>query len=372
MAHRVLIAPDKFKGTLSAPEAAQAIAKGWRQARPEDALILQPISDGGDGFGSLMAEALEAKSTDCATINANGAPLNASYWITPDGTAIIESANIIGLAMLSLDQRQPLINDSTGLGRVLLHATASGARKVVVGVGGSATNDAGFGMAHAIGWEFRNRSGCLIDQWPDLIQLQSVTPPPETDLPSVTVAVDVQNPLLGPEGCTRVYGPQKGILPEDLPQAEQALERLATVMQSEHAEDASRPGAGAAGGLGFGLHCFAHATLEPGFELFANAVNLKSTISDCDWVITGEGAMDRQTAMGKGVGQLAKLAAANECRYIGLAGAIADALQLERDFTVLRGLNEITTPELAQEDAAHWLELLARRTAEEITGTEPR
>ena len=206
MARHVLIAPDKFKGTLTAPDAARAIATGWHQARPHDDLILQPISDGGDGFGALMAKTLHGEIISCDAANAAGKPTTASYWLTPDHTAIIESASVIGLAMLEPSQRAPFENDSTGLGQIILHATANGAKRLVIGIGGSATNDGGFGMARALGWEFLDSANKPITQWAALRQLRSIKQPLNFSLPPVTVAVDVQNPLLGPEGCTRVYG----------------------------------------------------------------------------------------------------------------------------------------------------------------------
>ena len=151
MPKRILIAPDKFKGTLSAPEATQAIATGWTRRRPEDELIQQPISDGGDGFGPLMAEIHEAKIHACSTVNAAGQQIEANYWITRDGTAIIESANCIGLAMLREDQRTPSNNDSGGLGLMIREAAAQHCNHILIGIGGSATNDGGFGMAQALG-----------------------------------------------------------------------------------------------------------------------------------------------------------------------------------------------------------------------------
>ena len=209
MARRVLIAPDKFKGTLSALEAAQAIATGWRQARPEDTLILQPISDGGDGFGVLLAEALNGKLTSCEASNAAGQMIIATYWLTPDQTALIESANVIGLAMLEPSERAPLENDSSGLGQVIQHATTNGAKRLIIGIGGSATNDGGFGMARGLGWEFLDSANNSLPKWPALTQLNSIVQPLNRPLPPITTAVDVQNPLLGPNGCTRIYGPQK-------------------------------------------------------------------------------------------------------------------------------------------------------------------
>ena len=372
MAHRVLIAPDKFKGTLSAPEAAQAIATGWRQARPEDALILQPISDGGDGFGPLMAEALDGKTITCDASNAAGQPTSTSYWLTADHTAIIESANVIGLAMLEPSQRAPFENDSTGLGQIILHATANGAKRLVIGIGGSATNDGGFGMARALGWKFLDSTNKPITQWAALRQLRSIKKTLNFSLPPVTVAVDVQNPLLGPDGCTRVYGPQKGFNETDISPAEDALKTLARTWENQMGEAADQlPGAGAAGGLGFGLYCFLKADLQSGFALFARTVRLTEKLTEADIVITGEGGMDRQTVMGKGVGELAKLARQHDCRCLAFAGTVDDVTALESDFEQCRSLAEVTSSSESLTQPARWLQVLAQRTAIKFSETEP-
>ena len=371
MARRVLIAPDKFKGTLSASEAARAIAAGWRQARPEDTLILQPISDGGDGFGSLMAEALDGKPTSCEAFNAAGQTIIATYWLTPDQTALIESANVIGLAMLQPSERAPLENDSTGLGQVIQHATTNGAKHLIIGIGGSATNDGGFGMARGLGWEFLDSANNPLRKWPALTQLNSIEQPPNRSLPPITIAVDVQNPLLGPNGCTRIYGPQKGLSESDLPIAENALENLARIWKQQTDTDAAQlPGSGAAGGLGFGLHCFANAELQSGFELFAHTVRLVEKLAEVDIVITGEGGMDRQTVMGKGVGELAKLARQHDCRCLALAGTVSDEANLESDFEQCSSLTELTSCTEAVAHPTRWLQVLAQRTAERLSETE--
>ena len=372
MARRVLIAPDKFKGTLSALEAAQAIATGWRQARPEDTLILQPISDGGDGFGVLLAEALNGKLTSCEASNAAGQMIIATYWLTPDQTALIESANVIGLAMLEPSERAPLGNDSTGLGQVIQHATTNGAKRLIIGIGGSATNDGGFGMARGLGWEFLDSANNPLPEWPALTQLNSIVQPLNRPLPPITTAVDVQNPLLGPNGCTRIYGPQKGLNESELPIAEDALKKLARIWKQQTETDAAQlPGSGAAGGLGFGLHCFANAELQPGFELFARTVRLVEKLAEADIVITGEGGMDCQTVMGKGVGELAKLARQHDCRCLAFAGTVSDEATLESDFEQCSGLTELTSCTEAIAHPARWLQALAQRTAEHLTETEP-
>ena len=367
MPKRILIAPDKFKGTLSAPEATQAIATGWTRRRPEDELIQQPISDGGDGFGPLMAEIHEAKIHACSTVNAAGQQIEANYWITRDGTAIIESANCIGLAMLREDQRTPSNNDSGGLGLMIREAAAQHCNHILIGIGGSATNDGGFGMAHALGWRFLNAALQPINHWLDLSQLERIIPPESSILPTITVAVDVQNPLLGPNGSTRVYGSQKGMRPEMMDDAEAALERMAEILSANiDRVDATLPGAGAAGGLGFGLHCFTRAEIQEGFQVFATAAGLESKLAQADYVITGEGAMDRQTVMGKGVGQLARLARQLHCQAIGLAGVIEDEDQLKNDFVRCEALSSFTSPQEALAQPARWLEALTYQVASEL------
>ena len=362
----ILIAPDKFKGTLTAPQAAKAIARGWKSARPKDRLTQLPISDGGDGFGALMAEALGANSLTIETQDASHALTNAPCWIDSNsGTAIVESANILGLAKLSSKKRQPLALDSRGLGIVLRDERFANCRQIIIGIGGSATNDGGFGMARELGWHFENDRGEPIYDWIDLVNLRKIHPT-EAKLPGeIIVAGDVQNPLLGPNGCTRVYGLQKGLVEECIPQAEAALERLAEIWETQMGGDvASLPGAGAAGGLGFGLSCFAGAKIRSGFEIFAKAAGLNALLREIDVVVTGEGAMDRQTVMGKGVGELAKRARANGCHCVGLAGLVEDRPSLAEILDDCRALTDLTTATEGQENAARWLEKLAREVGD--------
>ena len=375
---KILIAPDKFKGTLSATEAAQAIASGWQAARPDDELIQLPISDGGEGFGSLMANALNGTETLIPAVDSFGQNRTGPLWLTPEGTALIESANLIGLALIPQPQRAPLTLDSSGLGAALKSDALTHCQHCIIGIGGSATNDAGFGAARKLGWQFSNETGQEIERWCDLTSLKTITKPKESPLwtdklNSVTVAVDVQNPLLGPKGCTRVYGPQKGLEEEDLPRAEAALARLAEVWKSQTGEDAaSLAGAGAAGGLGFGLHCFAGAKIRSGFKVFAEAVNLSEKLEGVDVVITAEGAMDRQSIMGKGVGELAKLAQINDCRCLGMAGYLDQHSGLESHFDQCHALTEITSRSEAERNAAQWLEKLSTKTARSFNETEQR
>jgi glycerate kinase len=245
-----------------------------------------------------------------------------------------------------------------------------GARRIILGIGGSATNDGGFGLARALGWKFLNRDGNEIFAWPALTELQKVQPPSKR-LPKglLTVAVDVKNPLLGPRGATRIYGPQKGIRPQDVLTAERCLRRLALVMKRQFGSDfAKTPGAGAAGGLGFGLATFANARLVSGFDLFARQAGLNRLLAKVDLIITAEGSLDVSTLMGKGAGQIALLGKARKIPVLGLAGLVRDPKALRKMFAATHALVELTTPENARKRAGSWLERLALRIATNMQG----
>ena len=366
MSLRVLIVPDKFKGTLTAAQAAEAIAAGWREVRPDDELELLPMSDGGDGFGEVMSAALNASVETVQTVDAAHRRCRAQWWwVEETETAIIESARIVGLAMLPPGKFHPFHLDTYGLGAVIQAALDKGARHCLVGIGGSATNDAGFGLALSLGWFFSGRDDESIEDWPRLNRLDGMLDPfPNEWFDSITVAVDVQNPLLGARGCTRVYGPQKGLQPEDFPAAERALRQLAKVCKQEFRRDyAKEPGAGAAGGLGFGFRAFLNARLRPGFDLFARHTGLKQRLRRADLVLTGEGAIDQSTLMGKGVGQIAEWCRELKIPCLGLAGTVTTPEATAHGFTQARGLTELTTPEKAKARPAQWLKRLASEVA---------
>jgi len=365
MSLRVLIVPDKFKGTLTARAAAHAIAHGWGRERPRDSLELLPMTDGGDGFGEVMGGLLRARPQRIKTTNAEHHPCHATWWWDAQTqTAIVESAQVIGLATLPPGQSHPLNRDTFGLGKLLRAARAKGAQQILVGVGGSATNDGGFGLARAVGWEFLDANGKAIVQWTELHRLVEMRPPRPRASGRITVAVDVQNPLLGTRGATRVYGPQKGLRAEDLRLAEKCLRRLATVARRHFGRDfAKLPGAGAAGGLGFGLLAFLGAESEPGFELFARHAKLNRHLRAADLIITGEGAIDRSTLMGKGAGEIARRCRVRKISCLGLAGSLAPALRRNQLFSELRAVTDLTTGRRAKANPAFWLERLAARAA---------
>lgn len=367
---RVLICPDKFKGTLTATQAAQAIAEGWGAVQPADVCESVPISDGGDGFGELLGRQLGAEECQVETVDAAHRPVRASWWWDPASrTAIVESARIVGLAMLPVRRFHPFDLDTFGLGAVLAAVARKRPRRCLVGIGGSATNDAGFGFARALGWRFLDALGAELSAWTQLPRLDRIEAPRAgLRLGEVVVAVDVRNPLLGPHGATRVYGPQKGLQTAEAPRAEACLRRLAQVVNrqlSPGSRPARRAGAGAAGGLGFGLRVFAGARLESGFELFTAQIGLAARIRAADLVITGEGAIDETTlSMGKGVGGVARLCRRFQVPCLGLAGVIPEPERAGAFFTRVRAIvPELADPPKARREAARLLGELARRSA---------
>jgi glycerate kinase len=363
---KVLIVPDKFKGTLRADQAAAAIAAGWSAIRPGDILESVPMSDGGDGFGEIVGNLLNATQQSSQTINAAHEPTSVSWWWSEQNqTAIVESASVIGLAMLPPGRFHPFELDTLGLGQ-LLHQIAVDhpLARLVIGIGGSATNDGGFGMARGLGCRFTDFQGNQIDRWIGLDSLAHIQAPVNRPtFREVIIGTDVQNQFLGPQGATRVYGPQKGVRPEDFSIAERCLTRLSEVVRADlDLNCADEPGTGAAGGLGYGLRVFLDGKFQPGFEIFARFANLSSKIESADLVITAEGAIDAQTGMGKGTGAIAALAQSQQKPCIGLAGQLT---RMETNpFTMaLAIVPELTTAEDSRKDAAHWLEKLAGNAA---------
>ena len=363
---QVLIIPDKFKGTLTACAAAEAIARGWRKARAHDSLDLLPMSDGGDGYGEVTSALLQAKSQRVKTVDAAHRPCLARWWWEPrTRTAIIESAAVIGLAMLPPKRFHPFQLDTLGLGAVVRAAANKGATRCLMGIGGSATNDGGFGLARGLGWQFLDRDGQLIERWTGLHRLECIRAPQRRRwFARCLVASDVQNPLLGPRGATRVYGPQKGLRPQDFALAECCLGRLALVVRQQFKRDFARESsAGAAGGLGFGLLAFPGAQLKPGFDLFASHAALDSHLRAADLVITGEGAIDRSTLMGKGVGQIAQRCRQLKIPCISLAGMVSASRGIAEFFAQTHALTDLTTVQQAKAQPARWLERLAQQVA---------
>jgi glycerate kinase len=325
------------------------------------------MSDGGDGFGQVLSRLVSAQVKAVSAVDAAHRPRQANWWWAPrTRTAIIESAQTIGLALLPPGQYHPFELDTFGLCAVLEAAADSGAIHCVLGIGGSATNDGGFGLAHGLGWEFLDAKDQPIRCWTGLASLAHLCPPKHRRLiADLRVAVDVQNVLLGPKGATRVYGPQKGLKSKDFHLAESCLRRLATVVRKDLKLNHARlPGAGAAGGLGFGLASFFGARLEPGFSIFARYAKLSRRLRTAQLVVTGEGAIDASSLMGKGVGEIAKMCRQFRVPCLGLAGMIGDRRLAARHFTQAQALSpDLADAVQAKARAAYWLTRLSAQAA---------
>ena len=248
---RILIVPDKFKGTLTAHQAARAIARGWRSARPKDSLDLLPMSDGGDGFGEVLSTLLGAKHrnllhrTSTPPTNPAASPGPGTPRRKPQ--RLVESAKVNGLALMRPKKLHPFQLDTFGLGKILRTVERHKARECLVGIGGSATNDGGFGLARSLGWRFVDKAGSELHQWWQLRNLAQIHAPANPLKLQMTVAVDVKNPLLGPQGCSRIYGPQKGL--REIAFAEKCLARMASLLKTGHNINcANTPGAGGSSG----------------------------------------------------------------------------------------------------------------------------
>ncbi len=309
---RILIAPDKFKGTLSAREVADAIASGLRDVLPDAEIEIVPMADGGEGTAEVISQALGASWINCEAHDPLGRKIDARYgWVEKNKLAVMEMSEAAGMRRLQPNELNPEKATTFGVGEMISDATKRGAEQIIIGLGGSATNDGGFGMARALGFDFLTAAGGKLDGFkPSSLQgLEQIDRPHGLKLPEIFAAVDVKNTLLGQNGATRVFGPQKGVTPDKVEEFERALTRLADVVTAQFGFDhRNESGAGAAGGLGFGLMSFCGARIQPGFDLVAKFVGLEQKMKAVDVVITGEGSLDRQTLEGKTPSGVARLA----------------------------------------------------------------
>lgn len=345
---RILIAIDKFKGSIPATVAAEAIASALKQALPGIECDLCPIADGGEGTAEAVITALKGEWNEVATFDAQNRPVTARYGLVRDCgrlEAIMEMSAASGLAMVSDLALNPATASTLGTGLMMQDAIEHQVRRIVIGIGGSATNDAGIGMAAALGFNFLYADGeTFLPIMQHVDRLAKIArPDPFMALPEILVACDVNNPLLGTQGCTRVYGPQKGVT--DFAYFESRLERLADIIKRDlgvdHRDD---PGAGAAGGLGFGLMSFCGAKLTSGFDLIADLVHLRDRIDAADLVITGEGRLDAQTLHGKGPMGVADMARELGKPVAAFAGAIEAEDQLRTRFDLLCAIKPTDMP----------------------------
>jgi len=297
---RVLICPDKFAGTLSASEVAAAVAEGWHESAPKDETVLRPLSDGGPGFVEVLAAALDGRRLPVATVDPLGRPAQGEVLLV-GSTAYVESAQACGLHLLSASERDVNAATSYGLGLLLAAAVEAGAAEVVVGLGGSAVNDAGAGMLAALGAGPVDQSGYALPYGgAPLITAAGLEGPPRLRQVRLVAATDVDNPLTGLHGATSVYGPQKGATREDVLRLDAALDHFAGVLEQAFKLENLRtlPGGGAAGGIGAALLALG-ARVVSGVGLVTTLIGLAAQLDAADLVITGEGSFDHQSLRGK-------------------------------------------------------------------------
>jgi glycerate kinase len=321
---KFLLAPNAFKGSVSAPAAARAMARGVRAVFGEAEIVELPVADGGEGTVAALVAALSGRVEERTVRGPLGDPVRASYGIIGD-TAVIEMAAASGLTLT--ERRDPRAATTHGTGELIRAALETGAKRIIVGLGGSATNDGGAGMARALGIRFLDAQGReLPEGGAALAQLARIDLSgldPRLAGAEVVAASDVDNPLTGPRGASAVFGPQKGATPEMVRELDAALAHYAEVARAATGRDvASVPGAGAAGGLGAGLLFFTPARLRPGVEIVLEAVRFEEHLKRADIVITGEGRTDFQTAMGKGPAGVARLAKKHGVPVICLSGGL--------------------------------------------------
>jgi glycerate kinase len=325
---KVVVAPDKFKGSLSAPEAARAIARGVASVVPRAEIDPAPMADGGEGTVEALVAATGGSFREAVVTGPLGEPIRASFGMLGDGrTAVVEMAAASGLVLVPRDRRDPWRATTRGTGELLLAALDAGARRVIVGIGGSATNDGGAGLGQALGYRLLDASGRDLGPGGGALgSLDRIDPggrDPRLDGVEVAIACDVDNPLCGPRGASAVYGPQKGATPELVAALDRNLDHFARIVARDLGPAIrDLAGAGAAGGLGGGLVAFASGRLEPGVALVIDAVDLARRLEDADLCLTGEGAIDASSAFGKTAVGVARLARGLGCPTIALAGTI--------------------------------------------------
>ena len=320
------MAPDAFDGTLTAVEAAEAMRAGWNQVAPDDELVLLPMSDGGPGFVDVLSTVLDGQTVPVQTTDPLGRPAVGAVLVVGD-TAYIESAQACGLQLLTAAERNPLVTTTFGLGALLTAAVECGARTLVVGLGGSATNDAGMGLLTALGVTPLDAAGVALPYGglalADLAKLDGAA---QLRGAAIVAATDVDNPLCGPHGATAVYGPKKGLRPEDRDRLDAALAQWAEVAERDipgaPAGLIDLPGAGAAGGLGAALLTLG-GTRRSGGEIIFAAVDLPGALAEADLVLTGEGSFDFQSVRGKVAGGVAALATEHGVPCVVLAGQVS-------------------------------------------------
>ncbi|MEM7660324.1 MAG: glycerate kinase [Bacteroidota bacterium] len=327
---KILLAPDKFKGSLSAQGVCDALTAGIRAVLPEATLLARPLADGGDGSLEILGHYLPLVNRRSWVQDPLGRPIKAEYFLSGD-KAYIEMTRASGLVLLSEAERNCLQTTSHGTGELIADAIQQGATTIYLFIGGSATNDGGIGIAHALGFRFLDQAGQALapigGNLNEIVQIEAPTPSQLAGI-QVKVLCDVANPFYGPEGAAHVYAAQKGASPEEIDFLDQGLKHLAEVLnQSGFPDVAQLPGAGAAGGVGGGSVAFLGAELISGIQLFLELADLEAHLQQYDLIITGEGKLDRQTKHGKVVSGVCELAKRHQVPVIAVCGVAEDGVQ---------------------------------------------
>lgn len=350
---KAVVAIDSLKGSLSSMEAGNAIAEGIYRADAEAKVEVRPLADGGEGTVDALVQGMNGSLRKVRVTGPLGDKVDAAYGIIEEAKmAVIEMSAAAGITLVPDEKKNPLFTTTYGVGEMIWDAIEKGCRKFVVGIGGSATNDGGIGMLQALGYDFLNSKGNAVPYGAkgleDLAEIRKEHVLPELAQCEFKVACDVTNPLCGPLGASAVYGPQKGATPEMVREMDQWLADYAKLAAncSERA-DAEHPGTGAAGGLGFAFLTFTNAVLESGVKIVLEETKLEQYIQDADIVITGEGRLDGQTAMGKAPVGVAKLAGKYKIPVLAFAGSVTkDARKCNEEgihafFPILRGITTL-------------------------------
>lgn len=333
---KVVIAPDSFKESLSAPAVAEAISRGWLRARPGDETLLRPMADGGEGTVDAVLAARSGERREREVCGPLEQPVKAHWGWLDDATAVIEMAAASGLHWVPEAQRDATRTTSRGTGELIREALDAGARKIIIGLGGSATNDGGLGLLQALGASFLDGQGHELGaggaRLAELARIDLSNLDPRLATVEIEVAADVNNPLCGPHGASAVFGPQKGASPAQVRQLDAALKHLAEIAALALGQDHSLfPGVGAAGGLGFACRAFLKARFRPGIELIAELSALESALAGASLVITGEGRLDGQSLHGKTPVGVAHVARRAGVPVIALAGSVGEGLAQLRE-----------------------------------------
>ncbi len=373
---KIVIAPDSFKESLSAEEVANAIAQGFSQIFSDVEFDLVPVADGGEGTTDALVAATQGQMHIERVVDPLGRPIDAHWGMlgNSDGdlsVAVIETASASGLERLTTQERDPLHATSRGTGQLILKALDQGAKRIILGLGGSATNDGGMGLLSALGVGFFDAAGNPLPEGgaalEHLSRIDCSTLDPRVKGTEFLVACDVDNPLLGKRGASAIFGPQKGATPAMVEQLDRALARFADISESVLGKsERELAGAGAAGGLGFGLVQFLNARLAPGINLVLDAVNFDRRVSGADLVVTGEGRIDGQSLGGKTPVGVARWAKQHQVPVIAFCGSIGESAEKVHDlgidalFSVVPG---VSTLEQALEEAGPNLQRCAEQVA---------